>query len=302
VIAYIADFLTLAAIFTVFVLGLNLQFGITGLINFGHVGFMAIGSYTMVILMLRAGWHWLPAGLGGIAVAALFSLFIGLAALRLREDYLAIVTIGVAEIVRMVANNEVWLTRGPQGMFGFATPLDGLGLSVHEYRVAFLILCVSVMLAVLAVITFATNSPWGRVLKGIREDEDVAMSLGKNTRVFKIQSLALGSAFAGLAGALMAFHLRFINPHQFQPLTTFEGWMIMVLGGTGNHWAMALGSILYFGLFRITRPFEQVGLGGLSGQQIAAMRIMLVGLALILLMMYRPQGLTGRKEELSLDR
>src|SRR5690606_30231830 len=249
VIAYIADFLTLAAIFTVFVLGLNLQFGITGLINFGHVGFMAIGSYTMVILMLRAGWHWLPAGLGGIAVAALFSLFIGLAALRLRadylaigsytivilrlragwhwlpaglggiavaalfslfiglaalrlrEDYLAIVTIGVAEIVRMVANNEVWLTRGPQGMFGFATPLDGLGLSVHEYRVAFLILCVSVMLAVLAVITFATNSPWGRVLKGIREDEDVAMSLGKNTRVFKIQSLALGSAFAGLTGA-----------------------------------------------------------------------------------------------------
>lgn len=300
--AYVADFLTLAAIFTVFVLGLNLEFGMTGLINFGHVAFMAIGAYTMVIVVQRLHWAWFPAMLAGIVMAALFSLLIGLAALRLREDYLAIVTIGFAEIIRMVANNEFWLTRGPQGMSGFRTPLDGLGLGRLEYRLAFLAFCLVFMLIVLGAISYASRSPWGRVLRGIREDEDVAMALGKNVRSFKIQALTLGSAFAGLAGVLMAYYLRYINPHQFQPITTFEAWMVMVLGGAGNNWGMALGAVLYFGLYRITRPFEQMGTALLSGQQVASLRIMIIGLALILLMMYRPQGLTGRREELTLDR
>lgn len=301
-IEYILDLFTLAAVFTVFVLGLNLQFGITGLINFGHVAFLAIGSYGMAILMLKYAWPLIPALLAGVALASLFSLIIGFASLRLRQDYLAIVTIGFSEIVRTFITNEAWLTRGPQGLHGFATPMEWFTRDPFGQRIVLFLLAVLVAAVIFAVINRATHTPWGRVLKGIREDEDAAIALGKNTRTFKIQALAIGSAIAGLAGALWAFYLKYLNPRQFLPLLTFEGWMIMVLGGAGNNWGVALGALLYHGLYRITRPLEQSGIGGLTGHQVAALRVMVVGLVLVLLMMFRPQGLLGRKEELSLDR
>lgn len=301
IIAYLVGLLTTIVIVGLFTLGLNLQFGFTGLINFGHAAFMAVGAYTMVILMVKAGWPLWIAMAAGVVLAAVFSLLIGGAALRLREDYLAITTIGFAEIVRLVITNEFWLTRGPQGMFGFPVPLEWLPLTPFGHRVVFMVYC-----TVLAGLVFwfsqrAAGSPWGRVLKGIREDEDAAIALGKNTKAFKLQSLALGSAMAGLSGVLMAFFLRYINPFQFVPLTTFEGWMIMVLGGAGNNWGVLLGSFLYFGLFTGTRQLETAGLAHLTGQQVAALRIVFIGVLLVLLMMYRPQGLLGRKEELTLE-
>lgn len=301
-IAYIIDLFTLAAIFTVFVLGLNLQFGFTGLINFGHVAFLAIGAYGMVIMMLTYGWPLLPAMLAGTVLAALFSLPVGLASLRMRQDFLAIVTIGFAEIVRMFITNETWLTRGPQGLHGFRVPFEALRLTPLGNRVALLLLSMAAAAGAFAFINRATTTPWGRVLKGIREDEDAAIALGKNTRTFKIQTLTIGSAIAGLAGAFWAFYLKYINPRQFMPLLTFEGWLVMVLGGAGSNWGVAAGSLLYHGLYRITRPLEQSGLGFMTGHQVAALRMMVVGLTLVALMMFRPQGIFGRKEELTLDR
>lgn len=301
-IPYILDLFTLAAIFTVFVLGLNLQFGFTGLINFGHVAFLAIGAYGTVIMILTYRWPLLPAMLAGIVLAALLSLPIGLASLRMRHDFLAIATIGFAEIVRMFITNETWLTRGPQGLHGFRVPLEGLDLTPLGHRVAFLALAMVAAAAAFTVIHRATATPWGRVLKGIREDEDAAIALGKNTRTFKIQALVIGSAIAGLAGAFWAFYLKYINPRQFMPLLTFEGWLVMVLGGAGSNWGVALGSLLYHGLYRVTRPLEQSGLGIMTGHQVAALRMMIVGLVLVGLMMFRPQGIFGRKEELTLDR
>lgn len=300
---YVINVVTTATVYAIFVLGLNLQFGFTGILNFGHVAFMAIAAYASVLLSL-AGWPLIAAAAAGILLAGAASLLIGLPALRLREDYLAITTIGFAETVRIIINNEVELTRGPQGIFRFPIPFESWGLTPLGWRVAFMILCLVAMLAVYLILQRLTRSPWGRVLKAIREDEDAAIALGKNTRVFKLWSLALGSAIAGLAGILLAFLLSYINPREFLPLTTFTGWMIMVLGGAGSNIGVMVGSLLYFGLFSLTRPLESSGLLalGLTGQQVGALRIFLIGVFLVVLMMYRPQGLFGRKEELSLDR
>jgi len=300
---YVINVVTTATVYAIFVLGLNLQFGFTGILNFGHVAFMAIAAYASVLLSL-AGWPLIAAAAAGILLAGAASLLIGLPALRLREDYLAITTIGFAETVRIIINNEVELTRGPQGIFRFPIPFESWGLTPLGWRVAFMILCLVAMLAVYLILQRLTRSPWGRVLKAIREDEDAAIALGKNTRVFKLWSLALGSAIAGLAGILLAYLLSYINPREFLPLTTFTGWMIMVLGGAGSNLGVMVGSLLYFGLFSLTRPLESSGLLalGLTGQQVGALRIFLIGVFLVVLMMYRPQGLFGRKEELSLDR
>lgn len=299
--AYLAGFLINATIYTLFVLGLNLQFGYTGLINFGHVAFMGIGAYTMGLLSKVGVTLWLAVP-AGMAAAALFGVLISMPSLRLREDYLAIVTVGAAEIVRMVLNNETWLTGGPYGLRGFAIPFDTWGVNPLTYRWLLLGLFVLLTAAVFWVLQYLLRSPWGRVLKAIREDEEAAISLGKNTRRYKIQAFVIGGAIAGLAGSLLAFYLRFVEPLTFNPLTSFVGWMIMVLGGVANNWGAVLGSLVYFGIFSLTRSLESSGLGALTGAQVGALRFMVIGAALVALMMFRPQGILGRKEELSLDR
>lgn len=298
---YLANFLTNSVIFALFALGLNLQFGFTGLLNFGHVAFMGLGAYTMAILSLK-GWPLWAAVLAGVVVAAMMSFLIGLPSLRLREDYLAIVTIGFAEIIRMVLNNETWLTRGPQGIFGFPVPFGNLKVSPPVFNWIFLAFSLIIIGVVFWGFQYAVRSPWGRVLKAIREDEDAAIALGKNTRLFKLQSLAMGAAVAGLAGVLFAFFMRYVNPRNFMPLITFEAWMIVVLGGAGNNWGAVVGSLVYFGIHSLTRKYELAGFAGVTGAQIAALRVVFIGVLLVLLMMFRPQGILGRKEELTLDR
>ncbi len=300
-IEYLIGFLTNAAIFALFTLGLNLQFGFTGLLNFGHVAFMGLGAYTFALLSVK-GWSMFGAVALAVAVPAVFSLFVGLPALRLRDDYLAIVTIGFAETVRITLNNASSITRGPQGVFGYQVPFEGLGLSPLGYRVAFLALCVLVLGGVFLLLEYLTRSPWGRVLKAIREDEDAARALGKNTVWYKLQVFAVGAAVAGLAGILLAFFFRYINPRNFVPLMTFVAWMIMVLGGTASNWGTLVGAILYFGVMSLTQFLAGEGLLPITDAQLGALRVVFIGFLLVVLMLKRPQGLFGRKEELSLDR
>lgn len=297
---YLVVFLTDATIFGVFALGLNLQFGFTGLINFGHVAFMGVGAYTMALLAM-AGWPLVFAVLAGLAAAGLFGLVIALPSIRLREDYLAIVTIGSAEVVRLVLNNEAWLTGGALGMKGFAVPFDSPTLSPTTSQLLFLILCVAILATVFWALQRLIHSPWGRVLQAIREDEDVALSLGKNTVAYKIQSFVIGAVIAGLAGMLLAWYHRYVHPSNYQPLTTFTAWIIMVLGGTARNWGAVVGAVVYWAIFSGSRLLES-SLGAMSGAQVGALRMMVIGIALVLLMIYRPQGLLGKKEELTLDR
>ncbi len=294
-IEYIITVLLIAAIYAIFALGLNLEWGFTGLINFGHVAFMAIGAYTTALLCF-SGVPLLPSVIAGMVLAGLCGGLLGIPTLKLREDYLAIVTIGFAEIIRFLLLNEEWLTRGPMGLHGYSRPFEELIPGDYNF---FLLLFVLVVLVVcFLMLEKLIKSPWGRVLKSIREDEDVPASLGKNVFSYKIQSLVLGSTIAGLAGSLLAFYLQYINPRNFMPMETFYAWIVVVLGGSGNNKGTLLGAVILWSFFSGTR-FAQ-GYVPISPTQMGALRIMFIGLLLIILMMFKPEGLLGKKEELTL--
>ncbi len=471
--SYIVSLLIFTAIFALFSLGLNLQWGFTGLINFGHVAFLAVGSYLVVMLTLPGylkavpgqmleefdwiqGTPWLasilqgleaaipdafPLGIGviiGAIAAAGLGLIVGLATLKLREDYLAIVTIGAAEVLRSVALNEEWLTQGTFGIQRFPLPLDdwspglairlmmiavvtaiagialgrqwrwalravrsasmasliqsslvlvaylgtlggvivAVGMSSQRMNAteavstgvtgAFLVGAIALIIflyrwlwnaflaplpaltestalittllvtvlslglygyataaiyyydenptktglmwicVVLAALVFwglqrLVRSPWGRVLKAIREDETIATALGKNVFWYKLQSLMLGGAIAGIAGALYAWQLTTVYPDNFRPIETFNAWTIVVLGGAGNNVGTLLGAVIFWAYQTLTR-FVLGDILPLDDAKVGAFRIMLIGFLLMGLMIWRPQGILGKKEELTLGK
>jgi len=306
----------MAGIYTLFTLGLQVQFGLAGLLNFGQVGFMAIGAYTMAILVVKQGWSmWLATPLA-VVVAAAAGVLVGLPTLRLRGDYFAIVTIAFSEIVRWVATNEDRLTGGSQGTInlsgeGVATQYNGawerfqgwVGDELHigSKDVVMLIIVWTVALLLLWLTARLARTPWGRVLRAIREDEDATASLGKPVFRYRLQALALGAAFAGLAGCFYAWQFSFFGPDDFQPLITFFGWMILILGGVGRVWGVPVGAVVFGFLFAATRFFDFAPFSYLDSADRAYVRLMLIGLAIILLVVFRPQGLLGRRDEMVLE-
>ena len=368
---YIIYITTSAAVYGIFALGLNLQWGFTGLINFGVVGFMTLGAYTSVLLT-RQGFPFIVAVLAGAILAAILGLLIGLSTLRLREDYLAIVTIGVSELVRLVALNEEWLTNGALGLRQYPLPLNieatlpiklllilvltllavyaewtlykslafqwkqnkeiqgksyqprkpfsliiwgvlatslillvfitgTTALWFYTYKAGLMVLVLSVLAIIYASLEFLVHSPWGRILKAIREDEEVPRALGKNILLYKLQSFMLGGAIAGISGAFFAWQLTTIYPDKFEPLITFNTWIIVVLGGSGSNAGTLLGAVIFWAYDSLTR-FVLPQLQILSPSQLGYFRIMVIGLILMVLMVWRPQGILGKKEELTLGR
>jgi len=305
-----------AGIYTILALGLQVQFGFAGLLNFVQVGFMAIGAYTMAILVAKEGWStWLAAPLG-IAAAAAAGLLVGLPALRLRADYFAIVTIAFSEIVRYVATNETALTGGSQGTIalgpiGTATQYNGqwsrfqahvqhsLGFSSSDATMLVIVWAVAVVL--LALTWLVLRTPWGRVLRAIRDDEDAAASLGKNVFAYKLQALALGAALAGVAGLFYALQFSFFSPDDFQPLLTFFAWMILLLGGLGRVWAVPVGSLVFGFIFAGTRFLDFAPFTWFGSDERAYLRLIIIGLIIVLLVMLRPQGLLGNRREMVLE-
>ncbi|KXB06954.1 hypothetical protein AKJ52_01240 [candidate division MSBL1 archaeon SCGC-AAA382C18] len=286
-----------ASIFALFALGLNLKWGFAGLLDFGHVAFLALGAYTTVLLSLN-GVPLILSIIAGMFLAALAGALLGFPALRLREDYLAIVTLSFAQILNLVLKNEEWLTRGTLGIHGFSRPLDNL-IPATEYDYFLLGLVITIIIIVFLILKILVESPWGRVLKSIREDELVSSALGKNVFSYKIQALALGSAIAALAGSLWAFRIQYIIPRAFGPMLTFFAWTAIVLGGSSDNRGTLIGAFLLWGFLRNgTRfltdyiPFESTQMG--------AMRLMIIGILLIILMRFKPEGLVGKKEELSI--
>ena len=295
---YLVSIVLTAGIYAIFALGLNLQWGYAGLLNFGHVSFMALGAYTTVLL----GMHDVPlplAVLAGMLLAGASGAFLGMATLRLREDYLAIVTIGFSEIIRFLLLNWSSLTKGSFGLFGYPRPGENL-VGAMDYNLFLACLVIAVLALVYALLELLARSPWGRVLKSIRDDEAVSMALGKNSFSYKVQCLALGSAIAALSGSLLAFYLQYINPNNFLPLETFYAWIMVILGGSGNNRGTILGAFLLWGFFSGTRFLE--GYLTFSPSATSAARMVIIGLILIGLMMFRPQGLLGDKEELAIGR
>jgi branched-chain amino acid transport system permease protein len=303
----------LAGTYTILTLGLQLNVGYTGIINFGQAGFMAVGAYSMAILTtggpeaeegLMSFWLALPLS---VLITIAFGLLVGLPSLRLRADYFAIATIAFAEAVRLFALNARSLTGGNQGIFGFGTEWDSISSTIEGWindvgwsdpPTLFPLLIVVWVVAV--ILTFVVrrlqNTPWGRVLRAVREDEDAARALGKNAFAYKLQSLTIAATLGAIAGWFLAINLNFVNPTEFEPIVTFIGFGILILGGLASYWGVAVGAIIFWFLFEglrfIELPLEEV--------QIAALRYVIVGLVLILLMAFRPQGLFGKKEEMVL--
>jgi branched-chain amino acid transport system permease protein len=296
-----------AGIYTIFALGLQLNVGFTGIQNFGQAGFMAIGAYSMAILTAEEGMNfWLSLPIS-VLITIAFGLIVGLPSLRLRADYFAIATIAFAEAIRLIALNARDLTNGAQGIFGFDSSWTSVSESIEDFIVdlgwtevpaLFPLFLVTWGLAVLLmfVLTRVQGTPWGRVLRAVREDEDAARALGKNAFSYKLQSLAIAATIGALSGWLLAIQLAFVVPDEFQPIVTFIGYVVLVLGGLANYWGVAVGAIILWTVLEGLRFLELP----ISETKIAALRFIIVGLVLIALMAFRPQGMFGKRQEMVL--
>ncbi len=287
--AYLVAIGIITLIYVILSLGLTLQYGLTGLINFGHVGFFAIGASTSALLAFQG----VPLILCFAAAAVLAGIAawpIVLVSLRLRDDYFAIVTLGFSEVVRIVITSERWLTSGVQGLPGIPRLYEDLGGFTAQLAVFATILAVA--LVGIWMIRRIAGSPFGRLIEAIRDNEEAVQALGKDPARFKIQVLVVGAAFAGIAGAFYAHYITYIVPDQFIPLVTFYVWMAIIMGGVGRVSGAVVGSAILM-LFLEGSRFLRDVLPGVSEVDMASVRIGAVGLLLILFIMYRPQGLMG---------
>jgi branched-chain amino acid transport system permease protein len=285
---YLIAMATFACIYGLMTVSLNLSWGLTGMVNLGIAGFFGIGAYTSALV--TTGLHW-PVAAGivcAMAAGAAAGAGLTFATLRLRDDYLAIVTLGFAEIVRLVIMNEIWLTRGSDGISGIPAPF------ARTYGYSFALPFLALMIVLLAVAYLLASrlaqSPYGRVLRAIRDDSDVAAVAGKGVVRFKLKTFALSTALAGLAGALYGHYTSFVAPDVFAPLFTIYIFLALTIGGTGNMRGAVLGAFVLIGILESSRFFGHL-LPAFTAVQHAALREMLIAVVFILCLMFRPSGL-----------
>lgn len=283
---YLTATITIALIYGLMGLGLNIQWGHTGLLNFGHVAFFAVGAYTSGLLALAGVPIWVCA-IAALVAAAVLALPVGWLTVRLKEDYLAIVTLALAEVVRIIFLNADW-SGGPSGLTGVPRLFSQVDRATRTWIWA-LLLAVIVALAV-TVVRSVTEAPFGRTLRAIRGDEVAVASLGKNVAAYKTQSFLLGAGLAGLAGALYAHWIGYISPEQFVPLVTFYVWIGIILGGS-SHVGAVLGTMLLIISFEASRFATDLGAIPISATAMANLRLIVVGVGLVLLLRWRPEGL-----------
>ena len=307
------------AAFVLAAIGLNIHFGFTGLMNMGQAGFMLVGAYGFGVSVVLGANFWV-ALLISISAAVVFALILGIPTLKLRGDYLAIVTISAAEILRMIVRLAVLqdVTGGPTGLpgsqyrhvFTELSPLpEGkttfLGLTYNNTGIDdwWTRIVAWALVALFIVITWSLmRSPWGRVLKGIREDEDAVRSLGKSSYAYKMQALILGGVLGAFGGIMMTLPSA-MQPDSMGRPATFNLWMIMLLGGAATIFGPLLGTLIFFlvRLLLTSLAGEFVPSTLLNTQQTEQLAWVLIGVSLMLLVIFRPQGILGNKKELSFN-
>ncbi|MER9266838.1 branched-chain amino acid ABC transporter permease [Mesorhizobium sp. M0410] len=298
---YGAFFLTTALIFSLITLGLNLQWGLTGLFNVGVAGFVAIGAYTSALLTTpddaaRLGGFDLPiliGWLGAMLLGGVTAAITGIATLRLRSDYLAITTFGVAVVVQLVALNAQKLTGGPFGIGFIPRPFGGLAETPLLFNLSNLAIVSVVTLIVYLALEHLSRSPWGRVLKALREDERAAISLGKSARFYRVQAFAVGGAIMALAGALQAHFTGFIAPDNYLPALTFQVWVMLIVGGSGSNIGAVIGSILVWAIWAGSGALTSMLFSPEQQARAASLQIVAIGVMLCVILLVRPNGLFG---------
>ncbi len=289
--SYLIAIGTVALIYALLAIGLNLQYGFIGMVNFGHVAFFAIGAYTSALLSAE-GVPILIGMLAGAVLAALSALPLSMLSARLSDDYLAIVTLGFSETVRIFIQEENWLTGGIQGLPGIP-PLFG-SASFGPTGLLTLIAISACVACVYYAIRHLTRSPYGRLIQAIRDNEAAVQSLGKNTSWLKIQVFMLGAALAGIAGGFYAHFMSYLSADQFVPLVTFYVWVAIIIGGVGRMSGALVGSLLLIAFLEGSR-FARDILPGIAEVEMASVRLGLIGLALILCTIYFPNGIMGKE-------
>ncbi|MGD1925024.1 MAG: branched-chain amino acid ABC transporter permease [Paracoccaceae bacterium] len=304
---YILTLASMGGIYAILVLGLNIQWGFTGLFNAGVAGFIAVGAYTQALLTTpvsarHIGGIELPIPLAmvlAMIISAIVAYFIARICVRLRSDYLAIATIGIAEILRLIFKNELWATNGPRGVSQLPKAFESLPPPWNI--VAFLIMVLAIVAVIYVLMERARLSPWGRVMTAIRENEQASAAAGKDVERFRVESFVIGAALMGLGGALLAQYLKQIDPQVSDPLTaTFLVWVMLIAGGSANNKGAILGAFLLWTVWSATQilsgflPNEIVVFGFEIGNlqvRSAYVRIFLIGLILQFILQQRPEGL-----------
>ncbi len=296
---YGISLLTMGGIYAVLALGLNMHWGLTGILNIGIAGFFAVGAYTSAILASAP--H--PVHLGGFAMPAIFTFPAAMAAsavvaygiaricIRLRSDYLAIASIGIAEILRLVVKNARELTNGTLGISNLPRPFDWVPGAGGQ--LAFLALVIVLVLGVYWLAERARTSPWGRTMRAIRDNEEAARALGKDVDAFRTRAFVTGAAFMGLAGALTAHYLKFIGPEATDPLlATFLVWVMLIVGGSGSNKGAILGAFLMWAVWSVS----EILAGYLPSElatRAAFVRVFIIGFVLVIVLQRYESGILG---------
>jgi branched-chain amino acid transport system permease protein len=286
---YLVAMATFACLYALLALALNLVWGMAGMINLGLVGFFAVGAYASALVTRRGG---APIVLGltaALALAAAAGALMALVTARLRGDYLAIITLGFSEVVRLVASNEIWLTNGTDGISGIPGPWRGR-VSPDAFNAISLGLAALAVVLAFALLERVRRSPYGRVLRAIRDDDQVAAVAGKPVMRFKVEAFALSAGILGVAGALWGHYTSFIAPDVFVPLLTIYVVLALTAGGTGSNRGAVLGAFLVVSFMEGTR-FVTGWVPGLAPVQVAALRESLIGASLLVILRARPSGL-----------
>ena len=298
---YIVALLTMGSIYAVLCLGLNLQWGFAGLFNAGIAGFFAVGAYASAILTAPENPNFLggfdfpfaPAWVIAMALSGLVAWAIGRASLRLSGDYLAMATIGIAEVLRLVFKNEEWLTNGTRGISTVPRPFDGwprLSASI-----GYLLVIVALLAMAYWAVERAWRSPWGRALRAIRDSELSAAAIGKDVTRFRIEAFVLGAMLMGLAGALSAHYFKFMGVGATEPLvTTFLVWVMLIVGGSGNNRGAIVGAFLIWTIWSATELFTSRLPGGWITQT-SYIRVLLIGIVLQVTLQRFAKGILPEK-------
>jgi len=294
---FIIYMITLGGIYCILSLSLNFQYGFCGLANFGLAGFFCIGAYTSALIVT---WLEIPVLISILISMIITGLFSGLLALptgRLRSDYWGIATLAASEIIRLFFNNEAWVAKGkynggPYGIRGIPGMFDSI-ISPDFRFLSDLIVVIVFVLFTLITLNILIKSPFGRVVKSLREEDDLAISFGKNVVQFKLLTMIIGGAFIGLAGSLYSHFMEFISPESFRPIETFFIWAMVALGGVGNLWGAIVGAFVLHFIF--TGSMFLKDLFPVSGELIANLRLVGSGFLIIFIMLFMRNGLIKEK-------
>jgi branched-chain amino acid transport system permease protein len=328
-ITLLAAFATTAGMYAIFALALNVQWGYTGVFNFGVAAFFMVGAYTAAIFtkspadgkyvtyiggfgdflsppFLDSG-QWLPFLVGTAAagaMAGLLALLLSIPTLRLREDYLAIATIGVAELLRRVAIEEEPLVNGTGGLPGVPRPFHDY-FDPADYKFIYLGIVAVVLALIFLAVERGIRSPWGRVLRALKEDETATAASGKNVFAFKMQGFILGAVIMGVGGAIFAYSRGSVGPSTFEHfLATFLFWAMLIVGGSGNNKGAIVGAFVVWGIWFISFQLSSYDLPDIVGGRIFYLRNFLIGALIVTILLLRPQGLIPEERRVSvwLDR